>query len=161
MSTKSKHLNKDKNMSFPSQINERVQMQILDGNFNKVTLVKPFDASVADSVESVADALSLLGGNTEKLVEILKAGIVSVERAKVRSTPDGWYNKDTEAEYDGKRLDSDKANALVLGLAKSSFAAIYKVNPEGAKAKAIAFLQSPAGSALIANLAVDADSDSE
>lgn len=146
-------------LGFPADANGRVQMQILNSNFEKVTLVKSFDATVADGVESVDDALSLLNGDTKKLVEILKAGIISAERSKVKAQDGGWFDKDAEVPYSGARLDGDKANALVLGLAKSSFSKVYAVDPTKAKEMAREFLKSPSGAPLIANLVVDSDSE--
>lgn len=144
--------------AFPVDANSRVQSQILNSNFEKVTLVKSFDSSVAENVESVDDALSLLNGDSKKLVEILKAGIISVERSKAKAAEGGWFDKEAETPYTGARLDVDKANALVLGLAKSSFSKTYVVDPSKAKDMAREFLKSPAGAPLIANLVVDSDS---
>lgn len=146
---------------FPGDANKRVQRQILNDKFEKVTVVRPVDISFADSITSVEDATSYLNGDNDKLVEILRAGLISEAKRKAGDAKDGWYDKESEEIYTGVQLDGDKATALVLGLAKSAFAGIYATNPTGAKDKARVFLQSPAGSALIEGLKVSNESVTE
>lgn len=151
----------NKQNGFPGNANERVQRSILNDKFEKVTVVRPVDVTIADGVESVDDALSILDGNNDKLIDIIKKGLVSEAKRTAGEATDNWFDKETEEPYSGAQLDQDKANALVLGLAKSSFSSVYKVDPTRAKDKAREFLQSSGGAPLLAGLVVTKESESE
>lgn len=129
---------------FPKNANQRVQMQFVDGNFNKVTVVKPFNTSAADNIKSVDDAIAALG--QDEVLAALKAGILNKERQAVRESTDGWHilteDNTDGGVYSGERLDGDKVNALVLGIAKSAFSTVYVTDAGKAKDMARDFIKS-------------------
>lgn len=143
---------------FPKDQLTRVQSQILDSNFEKITLVKSFVPPTA--VETVEEALATLNGDAAHLMKIVNSGLVNVARANAKAKDGGWYNKDTEKVYDGIRLDQEKAGDLLLGLAKNSFGKIYTVDPTKAKEEAKKFLQGP-GKVLLADLIIGAAAETE
>lgn len=146
---------------FPKNANERVQRQIVDTNFVKQTVVKSFNKSIADSINSVDEAVTILG--QDEVLAALKAGILNKEREKVRGTADGWFvlgeDNTDGGPYSGEQLDNDKVNTLVLNLAKIMYAGIYATDPSQAKANAVKFLQSSDGAAIRASLVITPESE--
>lgn len=142
--------------SVPSNPNNRVQRQIYNDKFQTITVVKPFNAKIADGITSIDEAVKLLDG-PEELLDIIKAGIVSKERAKVASESGGWFvlnTKTTELEgaYDGVQLNRKRANDTRLMLAKVMYPAVYATDPEKAKAQATEFLTSSSGAPILEGL---------
>ncbi len=91
--------------------------------FQEVTLVKDFPDPAP--VSTVQDALARLGNNSDRLMEIINAGLLNEERNKFAGDPNGWLTVDEEgtlgAPFVGTVADQKKVNALVLTMAKTVF----------------------------------------
>lgn len=141
--------------AFPADANKRVQRQILNTKFEKITVVRPVDVTFAENIKSIEDATNYLGNDESKLLSILKSGLISEAKRKAGDVADGWFDKESEELYTDDQLDSDLANKMVLNMAKTGFSHIYDKDPAAAKAKAREFLQSPGGAPLLEGLRVN------
>lgn len=104
---------------------ERVQKSVFDlDSFDEMTLVKEFEFSPVASVE---EAVSRLGGDSAKLLEVLNDGLREEVRSQIRNTDDGWHTfsednpDEINGEFTGTIADPKAVNSLVLTLAKTVF----------------------------------------
>lgn len=97
-----------------------VQRGVFDlATMNEITLVKK---PLFTDVESTAQALERLGGDTAKFLKVINDGLrAEVMRSAVVDSSLPWMVEDDEgklSEFVGKPADSKKVNALVLNFAK-------------------------------------------
>ena len=106
----------------------------MDAMTLKVTS-KPFDLDQFETVETfkegtftpatdAAEALSRLGGDSAKLLDIINRGLKEVALEDLRNSETPWLTKDDEGnviEYKGESADEAAVSDLVLTLAKTVF----------------------------------------
>jgi len=81
-----------------------------------------------NEVESVEDALKVLGGNQARLLSVINAGLEEEQKSAARKNVDGWHTYKLNAEgdptdelngiFNGDIVDSKKVGAMVLNFAK-------------------------------------------
>lgn len=106
-------------------------------SFDEVKLVKnppPFQ-----TVSSIEEALSRLGNDSTKLLQVLNDGLIGEYRDQFAADPSQpWHTFDDEGEpngvFTGTIAESKSVNNLVLTLAKTVFGFSKDMTPEQKKA---------------------------
>lgn len=78
------------------------------------------------SVTSVEEALSEVGNDTKKLLNLINEGREAATRDAARATANGWYlmddnNQPTKDTFEGTGVDPTSYNALRMTFAKTMF----------------------------------------
>lgn len=87
-----------------------------------VQLVKTFVP--IEKPASLQLALEAVGGNAEKLLDIIGQGLVAEQKSQIESSADGWMVKGEDgnlAPYAGATADKTATRDLILSMAKSMF----------------------------------------
>lgn len=109
-----------KNLTIP------VQDTVFDLDaFDEVTLGKEVTYA---TVETVDEALELMGNQSEKLLQVINDGLKAEARRVAKNDPTGWHryidddtSKGLNGVFAGQPADMSKVNSLVLTLAKTVF----------------------------------------
>jgi hypothetical protein len=117
-------------------------------SFAEVTLVK--EAPPFQEVSSVDEALSRIGNDSNKLLEVINRGLVDEYRNQIREDENiPWHTFDEEGEvngpFEGTIAETKSVNALVLTLAKTVFGYVKDMPKElkkAAKASAMEMVKS-------------------
>jgi hypothetical protein len=114
-----------------------VQRSFFDlDSFETVTVQKEFNPP--DRPESVEVALSHLGNDANKLLEIIHVGMIAEARRIAAEGDEGWLLLDDEGNpagpFTGIRADNKAVNSLRLTLAKTTYGLNKDSTPEQKKA---------------------------
>lgn len=114
--------------------------------FADVTLKKSFDFT---PVASVDEALSRLGNDAKRLIEIVNEGLINEQRRTEYQNADGWQAVDEDGDivgpFTGVPADSKVVNDMVLKMAKYVFGYSKDMTAEqkrAAREQAIEFIKS-------------------